>query len=280
MLSFVIRNRLALINLGLWVLVGVLTYYGLKYLLPFVVPLIFGTLIAVLFEPVVKLFVRIKFPRWLASVTALFLFFGGGATVLLLLTAKLVIELKDFAVKIPQLSAGLMARGEDLLHQGVALYGQLSPSMSDQVRTQMDKAGKTLGEIGAGMADSTVKAITNVPSMVTIFLLALIISFFLLKDFPIWQQRLLRLLHPTVREKGDVVLDDLGKATFGYLRAQAILIGITFVQVLVGLLVLHVPYAFSLSVLAAFLDILPLLGTGSLFVPWGIYMLATGNTKL
>lgn len=280
MLAFVIKNRLKLINLGLWVLVGVLTFLGLRYLLPFVVPLLFGMLIAVLFEPVVKLFVKLKIPRWIASLMTLVLFFGGGAALLLLLAARLVIELTDFARKVPDMAHGLVDKGQELLHEGVALYGQLSPRMSAEVQGQLKKLGEALGEIGKGMADAVVHAIGNVPSMVTIFLLAVVISYFVSKDFPKWQNRLFRLFHPSVREKSDVVFDDLGKATFGYVRAQAILILITFCQVLIGLLVLKVPYAFSLSVLAGFLDILPLLGTGSLFVPWAIYMLVVGNTKL
>jgi sporulation integral membrane protein YtvI len=122
--------------------------------------------------------------------------------------------------------------------------------------------------------------LANVPSTLTIFIISLLIAFFISKDFPLWKTRILRFVNPAIQEKGSIVLDDLGRAIFGYTRAQAILITITFVQVLIGLLILGVDYAFSLSLLAAVLDILPLLGTGSLFVPWAIYLLIVGNIKL
>lgn len=280
MLSFVMKHRFALINLALWIVFGWLVWVGLRFALPFFLPLVFGLLIAVLIEPAVKLLIKLKLPRWIAAFTTLILFFGGGATLLLLLAAKLMIELAQFSERVPGMARGLVGKGEELLHQAVAFYTTLSPEMSEKVRDNLAKLGTVLGNIGKGISENVLHWLGQVPSAVTIFLLSLLIAYFLSKDFPLWQRRFFRLVNPSVREKGDVVLDDLGKATFGYVRAQAILIFITFCQVLIGLLILGVDYAFSLSLLAAFLDILPLLGTGSLFVPWAIYMFITGNVKL
>jgi len=280
MLAFVLRHKLSLINLGLWLLFGWLVFYAARWVIPFILPLLFGVLIAILIEPIVKLLSKIRMPRWVASLTTLLVFFGGVATLLLLLGAKLMIELADFSRRVPEMTAGFVDKGRELLQEAIAFYGTLSPAMTEKVQENLDKLSQVLSNIGKGIASAVLHGLGQVPTLVTIFLLALLISYFVSKDFPIWQRRLYHLLHPAVRQKGDVVLDDLGKAAFGYVRAQTILIFITFVQVLIGLLVLQVDYAFSLSLLAAFLDILPLLGTGSLFVPWALYMLITGNIKL
>lgn len=280
MLSFVMRNRFALINLALWVVFAWLLYVGLRWFLPFVLPLLIGTLIAILIEPLVKLLTRIRMPRWLASMVTLLIFFGGGAALLLLLAAKLAIELADFTKHLPSLISDVVAKGQDLLHDAVAFYGTLSPAMTEKVQENLDALSNTLARYGKAMAEAVVAWITNVPSMLTIFLLSLIIAYFVSKDIKKLQRLLLKFISPSIKEKGDVVRDDLGKAVFGYIRAQAILISITFVQVLVGLSILGVDYAFTLSLLAGFLDILPLLGTGSLFVPWAIYLFIVGNTKL
>ncbi|ASS76180.1 sporulation integral membrane protein YtvI [Tumebacillus algifaecis] len=280
MLSFVLKHRYSLINLGLWVLFGWLVWAALRFALPFFLPLLFGLLIAVLIEPVVKLLLKTKMPRWVSSFASLLLLFGGGAAVLILLAAKLTIELAQFSERVPSMASGLVSKGSDLLHSAVAFYTTLSPEMSEKVRENLSQLGSVLANIGKGASENVLHWLGQVPSAVTIFLLSLLIAYFLSKDFPLWQRRLFRLIHPSIREKGDQVLEDLGKATFGYVRAQAILIGITFCQVLIGLLILGVDYAFSLSLLAAFLDILPLLGTGALFVPWAIYMFMTGNVQL
>ncbi|PWK11304.1 sporulation integral membrane protein YtvI [Tumebacillus permanentifrigoris] len=280
MLSFVTKHFLSIVNLVLWLGFAWLVLISAKWVLPFILPLLFGILIAILIEPLVKFLHTLRLPRSLASLTTLVVFFGGSFTLVTLLIAKLVIELADFAKRVPEMTAGLVNQAQTLVHTAVDFYGTLSPEMSAKVQETMQSIAHSLTKFGQGLLTSMTNTVLSIPSTVTIFLLSLLIAFFISKDFRLWQVRFLRLIHPEIRKRGDIVLDDLGKATFGYARAQLILIFITYVQALVGLLILRVEYAFTLSLLAAFLDILPLLGTGSLFVPWALYMLATGNTKL
>lgn len=66
-------------------------------------------------------------------------------------------------------------------------------------------------------------------------------------------------------------------------KAYAILIGITFTEMLIGLSFLKLigvyegGYLFAISLVTAIVDILPVLGTGTILVPWGIWSLLTGN---
>ena len=76
------------------------------------------------------------------------------------------------------------------------------------------------------------------------------------------------------------VLHELEKALFGFIRAQLTLISITALIVLVGLLILRVKYAITVSLIIGFVDLLPYLGTGLVFVPWIIYALIVGNFSL
>ncbi len=67
-------------------------------------------------------------------------------------------------------------------------------------------------------------------------------------------------------------------ATLGkWLRAEAILIVLTFVELWLGLNLLGQPYALLLSVLIALIDALPVLGTGSVLIPWGLVLLLLGR---
>lgn len=280
MLSFVTKHFLTLVNLALWLAFAWLLWISAKWILPFIAPLLFGILIAIMIEPVVKLLHRLRVPRTVGTLTTLLVFFGGSFTLVMLLISKLVIELADFVGRLPSMTEGLVLQGQDLLHKAMEYYGTLSPEMSAEVQKNLNKIAAALSVFGTGVLNSMKNTLLSIPSTVTIFVLSLLIAFFISKDFRLWQVRFLRLIHPEIRKRGDVVLDDLGKATFGYVRAQVILIFITYVQALVGLLILRVEYAFTLSLLAAALDILPLLGTGSLFVPWALYALVTGNTSL
>ncbi|MBR7117666.1 MAG: AI-2E family transporter [Clostridia bacterium] len=61
-----------------------------------------------------------------------------------------------------------------------------------------------------------------------------------------------------------------------YLRSYLILMMLTFIIMLVGLMLLGRPYAVLLAFIIAIADVLPVIGVGSILIPWGIYEIAFG----
>lgn len=61
-----------------------------------------------------------------------------------------------------------------------------------------------------------------------------------------------------------------------YARSYLILMGITFVIVLIGFLLLGVRYSFLAALVVALLDMLPVIGVGTVLVPWSLAALFTG----
>ena len=49
---------------------------------------------------------------------------------------------------------------------------------------------------------------------------------------------------------------------------------------LIGLFILKVNNAFPLALIIAFVDLLPIFGTGTVLIPWGIVQIVMGNTFL
>lgn len=65
-----------------------------------------------------------------------------------------------------------------------------------------------------------------------------------------------------------------------YLRAYLIIMLVTFIIMLFGFLVLGVKYAVLLAFVVALLDALPLIGVGTILVPWSVYQLIFGEIRL
>ena len=65
-----------------------------------------------------------------------------------------------------------------------------------------------------------------------------------------------------------------------YLRAYIIIMLVTFIIMLFGFLVLGVKYAVLLAFVVALLDALPLIGVGTVLVPWSVYHLLFGEIRL
>lgn len=79
----------------------------------------------------------------------------------------------------------------------------------------------------------------------------------------------------------NTTLSALGK----YVKAELILIFISFVLVLIGLYVfkflgMDIKSPFLIALGIGFVDLLPILGSGTVMAPWGIIEIITGNTVL
>jgi sporulation integral membrane protein YtvI len=61
-------------------------------------------------------------------------------------------------------------------------------------------------------------------------------------------------------------------------RAYLLLFLLTFAELFFGFLLLRIPYPFLLGVAISLLDVLPVLGVGTVLIPWGIFALLAGNT--
>ena len=76
------------------------------------------------------------------------------------------------------------------------------------------------------------------------------------------------------------IKDYLGKTLYSYLRAYLILMGITFIEISVGLLCLRVDNPFGIAGVIAIADALPVLGTGTIVLPWAVICLFKGEFYL
>lgn len=80
-------------------------------------------------------------------------------------------------------------------------------------------------------------------------------------------------------------ISKITKLLGGYLKAQVILIVINFILVLIGLFAfdifgLNVGYPLLMALLIAFSDALPILGSGTIMIPWAIIVGVQGNLNL
>jgi sporulation integral membrane protein YtvI len=70
------------------------------------------------------------------------------------------------------------------------------------------------------------------------------------------------------------------RAVGGYFQAQFKIMMVIYVILLAGLMLLRVKYAWLIGFGIAFLDMLPVFGTGTVLVPWAVIKLFSGNYKV
>lgn len=255
----------------------------LAYALPLTLPFLLGAALALAAEPMVKFLCnRFRFPRPLAAglgVTAAFCFL---AMAILLVCGLIVRELGVLAGYLPNLEdaaqnsmsalsqwlLGLIARlplgVRDILTQNVTEFFSGSSALLEQaVRFVLNLAGGIL---------------SHVPDSALILGTGIISSYMISAKLPSIQAWCTtRLSQTRIRPMADT-FRRLKAALFGWLKAQLKLSGITWILLTLGLILLRVPYAVLWSSLIALLDAFPVLGTGTVLLPWSLLCFSQGET--
>ena len=76
------------------------------------------------------------------------------------------------------------------------------------------------------------------------------------------------------------MIKDTGKGLKGYLKSQLILMGIALVILIIGFTILDIQNAILISIGISIVDVLPVLGSGLIIVPWSIISFILGNSSL
>lgn len=81
--------------------------------------------------------------------------------------------------------------------------------------------------------------------------------------------------------KAKLAAGELGRAGLGWGKAQLIMLGVNFVIITAGMLVAGMHFWSPLiAVAVAVLDLLPVVGSGVVFVPWAVLSFVAGNTRM
>lgn len=173
---------------------------------------------------------------------------------------------------------GMIARGVEVLDSLTSRLPVLShlrereelAGFFDGIDTAMGSiAGKLLGELTSKIPSLAASAIGAMPALLLALTVAVISAFYFALD----RQRIARavtsLLPESIRAGIPVLRRRAALTAAGYIKAYLIILGITMVQLYIGFLILGIDYAFILAVLISVIDILPVLGIGTVLIPWG-----------
>ncbi|MGI6124038.1 MAG: sporulation integral membrane protein YtvI, partial [Acetivibrionales bacterium] len=132
----------------------------------------------------------------------------------------------------------------------------------------------------ADLAQVPIQIALYLPQILIFFLVTILATYFMSSDKSVIIRYLDLQLPDTWLNKSRSITKNVFSAFFGWLRAQLILTSITFSELLIGLLILKVNNALLVALLIALVDVLPVLGAGTVLIPWAIVNLILGNTKL
>ncbi len=280
------KMRAFIIQFAFYCILLLLIFVTLKYLFPLLSPFVTAFVIAFLLKPVIHyIHKHTGLKRRTAAILSLCAFYILFLTLLIVVGTRLVLLLQGVFHSLPQTYASLIEPAlnkiqfiivdvvENLNPDALSIVNEVSMHLNTALSGLVSSlSSKVVGELGSMAA--------GIPTSLVNLIITIVASFFFVVDYYKVTGFIAKLLPPRGKELLFEVKSSVVTVLFQFGRAYALLMGLTFVELFVGLLLLRVPYAFLLALLIAVVDILPVLGTGTIVIPWGIITLILGNFPL
>lgn len=263
-----------IINTLFFITVFVVIYFCVNYVFSWFLPFIIGLIIAFCLKPVIEFLSRhLPLPKKLCAIVSILLVIVLLGALLWFAGTRLLVEAGDFFAQFPEIySSNLepaVSKISDMLLQSMA---KLFPTAADATMRLLSSISESFESIILSLSSSAVSAITeiikDVPSMLVTLGFSIVATFFISMDYSNIVSFLARQIPKRHRTLLFDIKDFLVHTVLRMLRAYLILMLITFAELSVGFLIIRLDYAIPIAALIALLDLLPVIGTGGIMVPW------------
>lgn len=260
------------------VLLGIFIVYRMShYLAPFIVAFAIASLI----EPIILLLIKkAGLKRKIAAPIVLLLVLSALVSLLVLLISKLINEIISFSYIAPKFFTDLYNNLTVLISKGTDFYEWLPPEISINLGSVISDLSSTFANIVKSIGKGAYATAVSIPEAIIFTLVTIVSTYFLTSD----RERIFNFFKKQLPDEWIAkiisIKNDMFSALFGYVRAQLILMSITFTELFIGFSIIHIKYALLLAFIISIIDALPILGTGGILIPWSIYSFLTGNIRL
>lgn len=308
-MNIVEKRRSMLINFTFYALLIAAYYLFMKFAFWLVAPFIAAFLIAMFLQkPVRAISKKTKIKKNIIAAVAVLLILAVLASLLVLVGYRIFVEfrglgqyliskLDDLPDLIQSAEAWIISHIAFLPDSLEATVTEALGDFADRLLLLVGEQKNTLGQIqpeasGVDLSflatplGGLLSTAKQIPAFLTAVLISIIACFFLTCDYDNFTQ----MIKSSVSEQHEASLvktkrlfgDILGKM----IKSYATIILITFCEVAIGLNVLKLigvysgGYIIAISIVTALVDIFPVLGTGTVMVPWAIVSFFSGNYGL
>jgi len=261
-------------------MVLVLLYFIIAKSMVFMLPFIIGWFISIIIEPIVAFLNRkLKIYRGLASFISVIGFVVVGGLLISLLGGLIISELTKLSNRLPDITLKANDFIKYIDEKFQAFYINIPPDLAASIYNSLYNFLNSLTKYIGVLATSTINFVTAIPNFLLFILFTLLSAFFISKDkakiYDFIRAHIPKRIYRSNRMK--ILKEDLLFALFGYFKAQLILMTITFTESAIGLTLIGVNYSILIAIIISFLDALPVLGSGSVYIPWIILKLMDKN---
>lgn len=276
------RKRKLIIDILFLGVVIFMVYFFMKYIAVWTLPFIIGLVVAIILQrPVDFLTKKTKLPRTLWSIVLVLAVLLTLFALIGLVIWKLCEEAEGFASWLTGFIPDIQQTFTNI-SQWITSY---TSNLPEGVKTSIQEAPGTIVEgLMGGLADFATgfaeKILVQGSGILITVIFSVVASCYFTKDY----RKITNFILKQLSEKNKKIVIN-AKNLFvtnilKMLRGYIIIMFITFLELFIGLSILGVEYTTILAAIIAVLDILPVIGTGAVLIPWGIISMLMGNFVL
>lgn len=274
-----------LVNLLVAVLVIVFLCVILPRLVGFFMPFVIGWIIAMIASPLVRLLEKkLKIVRKHGS---MMIIIAVLAVVILLGyfgVSRIVIEAGNLVENLPEIYQNWQKDFEEIGENLEIVYSRLPRDTQDAISEITANLSSYLGGLVQTIGEPTVAAVgnfaKNVPGTLISIIMCLLSAYFFTAERHEILEGMKKYVSGDVLSRVSAVIADLKRAVGGYFKAQFKIMGVVYVILVIGLLIMRVNYSWLIAFGVAFLDMLPVFGTGTVLIPWAVIKLLSADYTL
>ncbi len=266
-------------------LVGTVLFIVIGYkLMIFFMPFVIGWVISSIAAPMVNfLEKKVRIMRKLGSILMIIGVLAGIVLILYLIISNLWKEIEVLIWRMPSmyedLESGLKEIGAGM-HGGLDMLPAGAQSALESVADSLDQQmGNIMGNISAPTVNAARKIAKSIPSILIGTIVAFVSAYFFVSDREEVLAWAKKVTPDPIVSRMTMVCDNLKYAVGGYFKAQLKIMGVVFVILMIGFMLMGLNFTFILAIIIAFLDFLPFFGTGTALIPWALYKFLVGDYK-
>ena len=257
-----------------------------KYLLPILLPFILAFIMAsVLVIPARKLAGKNNKIRRFCAIIVGVVFFVALFWGIAFLGVALVDWFLGFLEYVPRLYQNEILPLLNYLYLEVTERMTFAdPALTAKINGVFQNFIGNIGDFISSFSVNAIRAITSgiagIPGLIIKLILCIISCFFFLLDYDKIMAFFAGLIPKGKEDAFETVKWYVKNTLLVYIRSYSLLFLMTYVELSIGFQILGIPYAPIIGLMVAIFDILPVLGTGGILLPWTVILLVMKNIPM
>ena len=273
------KKKKFIIDILFYSLITLIIFGICKFILPSLVPFMIAFVIAsVLQIPVRKLSGNNGRKKRVLSILMCIAFYVFMFSVAAVAGVKIVNGIANLLQAVPviyqnEIVPGLTELAVNLKHSLAFSDAVVAEKIDSVFQEYVNNIGNYITDFSMNAVKAISGSIVGIPGFIIKLVITIVSSFFFMIDYDKVLGLFVKCIPKGKEEAFKQVQAYVKNTIIVYLRSYSLLFLMTFVELTIGFTLIGFPYAPLLGITVAIFDILPILGTGGILLPWAAILL-------